>query len=183
MIVAGLDLAASPRRCSGYSRLNSDLRAVEEVTCLYSDSDIISAVERGGVKLLAIDAPIAEEPVFRDVDRVARSLGYNVIPPTLGPMRALTRRAWTLYVKLKAAGVEVIETHPSSALKSSRCPSVEELLASLGVALRVDLNNLREDEVDAIISSLVAYCYHTGRCIEEVRGSDGIIYLISRTCS
>lgn len=180
VFVAGLDLAGSPRRCSGYSVLNFESRRVVKVKCLYDDDEVVSSIKSDKVTLVAIDAPIAENPVYRDVDRVARSLGYPVIPPTLGPMRLLTRRAWTLYQRLTAINVNVIETHPRSALISSGCSSVVELLSKLRLGYDFSLDELSKDEVDAIIASIVAYCYLLGTCVSEVRGVDGVIYLISR---
>lgn len=180
MRVAGLDLAASPRKCSGYAVMDVSSRVLERVNCLYDDTEIISTINSDRVELVALDAPLVEEPVYRVVDRIARSLGYPVLPPTLGPMRLLTRRAWTLYTRLKEIGVTVIETHPRSALISSGCSSVGELLAKLGVVTKASLDSLSRDEVDAVISAIVAYCYVTRLCLCEVRGVDGVIYIISR---
>ncbi|MFN4046436.1 MAG: DUF429 domain-containing protein, partial [Acidilobaceae archaeon] len=131
-IVGGLDLAASGRRCSGFSTVDVAGRAVLSSKCLYSDVEIIGSIASSGAKLIAVDAPLVENPVFRSVDRLARRLGYPVIPPTLGPMRALTLRAWRLAGELWSLRVKVIETHPRSALISAGVSSVEELLARLG---------------------------------------------------
>jgi hypothetical protein len=132
------------------------------------------------VELVAVDAPIIEEPSYRKVDRIARSLGYPVLPPTLGPMRSLTRRAWSLFNELTRIGVTVIETHPRSALLSSGYANVRDLVAGIGLTSRVELEGLRRDEVDAVISAIVAYCYVTGFCIDEVRAEDGVIYIVRR---
>jgi len=132
------------------------------------------------VELVAIDAPIIEEPSYRRVDRVARNLGYPVLPPTLGPMRSLTKRAWTLFTKLTSMNVTVIETHPRSALISSGYPNVEALLEGTGLSVDLDIEKLSKDEVDAIISAIVAYCYVTKLCIDEIKAEDGIIYIIRR---
>lgn len=119
LTISGLDLAASPRRCSGYASMNLDVMIIFNVKCLYEDEDILVKMLKDKVKLVAIDAPPSPKPVFRHVDRRAIREGCRVLPPTLGAMRMLTIRAWRLYEMLSSNGVKVIETHPNSALKSS----------------------------------------------------------------
>ncbi len=116
--------------------------------------------------------------MFRSVDRLARRLGYPVMPPTLGPMRVLTLRAWRLAGELASLGVEVIETHPRSALISAGVSSVEELLVKLGFKSQVDLRGLSRDEKDSIIASITAYCYVVKWCLGKVEAGDGTIYLV-----
>lgn len=177
-IVGGLDLAASERRCSGFSTVNVAGRAVLSSKCVYSDGEIIDSIVSSGVELIAVDAPLAEKPIFRSVDKLARRLGYPVIPPTLGPMRTLTLRAWRLAGELSSLGVKVVETHPRSALISAGVSSVEELLARLGLKSLVDLGGLSRDEVDSIVASITAYCYVVGWCLGKVEADDGVIYLV-----
>ncbi len=179
LTIAGLDLAASPRRCSGYASMNLNEMIVFNVKCLYDDEDILGETLKDKVKLLAIDAPLSPKPVFRDVDRRAIREGYRVLPPTLGAMRMLTIRAWRLYEMLSSNGVKVIETHPYSALKSSREKSVDQLLNKMGIKLSVSNSALSvKDLRDAIISLAVAYCYQSKTRLMEIKGKDGIIYLI-----
>lgn len=179
LIVAGLDLAANPKRCSGYASLNLNEMKIWKIKCLYKNSEIISEIYKDNVKLIAIDAPISPQPIFRNVDRKTIKMGYRVLPPTLGAMRKLVKRAWNLYKMLSNKGIEVIETHPKSALKSSNMKSVEEILAKLGIKLDADPNLLSIGDIrDAVISSIVAYCYHMKKHLIEIRESDGIIYLI-----
>lgn len=179
MVIAGLDLAANPRRCSGYASMNLNKRMIFNVKCLYNDDDVLSEILKDKVKLVAVDAPISPEPVFRDVDRKAIRGGYRVLPPTLGAMRMLTARAWRLYEALSIKGIEVIETHPKSALKSSGEKSVEALLIKMGIKLNVDNSVLLiKDLRDAIISLVVAYCYQSRTRLMEIKGEDGVIYLI-----
>ncbi|MEZ0289668.1 MAG: hypothetical protein ABWJ42_01075 [Sulfolobales archaeon] len=178
--VAGLDLAASSRRCSGFSVIDIVEMSIECVKCLYSDAEILNEIEKHDVELIAIDAPIAPEPVYRLVDRKARSLGYPVLPPTLGPMRVLVKRAWSIKLLLENIGIRVIETHPRSAMISSRAGDLYELVERLGLRLRdsIELNELNKDQIDSIIAAIVAYCYSTQYCIEKIEERDGVIYII-----
>jgi len=177
VIVSGLDLAGSPKRCSGYVSIDIDYRKTLDMLCLYSDNEIVKQIDIDRPVVLAIDAPIIEKPIVRDVDRKAISQGYRVLPPTLRGMAILTQRAWNLYNIVRNLGIEVIETHPKSALKSSGFRSVIELVDSLGI--EVDRNSIsNKDIADALICSIVAYCYYTRECIDVIRGSDGCIYIL-----
>lgn len=179
LTIAGLDLAASPRRCSGYASMNLSEMTIFNVKCLYDDEDILGEMLKDKVKLVAIDAPLSAQPAFRDVDRRTIREGYRVLPPTLGAMRMLTTRAWRLYEMLSSNGVKVIETHPSSALKSSGEKSLDQLLRKIGIRLGVNNSVLTvKDLRDAIISLAVAYCYQSKTRLMEIKGKDGIIYLI-----
>lgn len=180
-IASGLDLSGSPRRCSGYSEIDVEMRAIARVGCLYRDEEILSAIV-GRASIVAIDAPIAPEPRVRELDRIVIRMGFRVLPPSLGGMRILTQRAWMLYRELSRMGVRVIETHPRSALKNSGFEDPVDLIRWLGIKTPPEISRgrLARDIMDAIVASLVAYCYLVGGCVEEIRASDGALYLISR---
>lgn len=180
MRVAGLDLAASPSRCSGYVSLNLKRRLEGELLtakCLGDDNEIINEVVREEVAVVAIDAPIAPEPTMRDVDRKMISLGYRVFPPTFSHMRELTRRGWGIYYTLRSMGVAVIETHPRSALLSGGYRDPYEAVHAMGV--RVGVRLAGKDLEDALVAALVAAAYVWG-VAERVWGSDGVIYLLPK---
>jgi predicted nuclease with RNAse H fold len=180
-IASGLDLSGNPGRCSGYSEIDVDMRAIVRVGCLYRDEEILSVIV-GRVSIVAIDAPITHEPRVRELDRIVIRMGFRVLPPSLGGMRILTQRAWRLYGGLSSMGVRVIETHPRSALKNSGFEDPVDLIRWLGIKPPPEIPKGRfaRDIMDAIVASLVAYCYLEGGCVEEIRASDGVLYLISR---
>lgn len=179
MKVAGLDLAAESYNCSGYAVIDLESMELVKVMCLYSDEQIVLSVISDEVKLVSIDSPIAREPVFRSIDREAMRRGFRVLPPSFGYMRKLTQRGWRLYEKLTAEGVEVIETHPSSALKSSGVDNCFALAEKLGVSLGVYSRRvLSKDLRDAIVSALVALCYVKEYCLLTISTKDGRIHLI-----
>jgi predicted nuclease with RNAse H fold len=184
--VAGLDLSGSYRRCSGYSEIDIGSRRIAVATCLYRDEDIVSTIA-SRVSVVAIDAPIAREARMRELDREAIRRGYRVLPPSMRGMRMLTQRAWKISLELINIGVEVIETHPRSAIKSSGTQSLEELLSIYGIEISPEIKGRilrRKDIEDAIVASVVAYCYYIGgECIEEIRTSDGTLYLLKSTNS
>lgn len=178
VVVAGLDLAGSPRRCSGYAEIHVPQRMVADARCLYDDSEIIDAARR--ISVIAIDAPISSEPVMRQLDREAIRRGYRVLPPSFGGMRILTQRAWRIYSILRSLGVAVIETHPRSAFKSSGAKDLGDLLGKLGIEIhgRISTAAGARDISDAIIASVVAYCYYVGGCVESIEAPDGALYLL-----
>lgn len=180
MRVAGLDLAADPSRCTGYVSLNLKGRrdgSLLTARCLGTDSEILNQVISEEITVVAIDAPIAPEPVMRDVDRKMISLGYRVFPPTFSHMRELTVRGWGLYYTLRSMGVTAIETHPRSALKSGGYADPYEAAHAMGVSVGARLAG--KDLEDALVAALVAAAYVWG-VAEKVWGSDGVIYLLPK---
>ncbi|MEM1916414.1 MAG: DUF429 domain-containing protein [Ignisphaera sp.] len=180
MVVGGLDLAAYEYRCSGFAVIDEDSGSVEELACIYRDSEIIENTSRFSIDVLAIDAPIAKVPRFREVDREAIRRGFRVMPPTFRHMKILTVRAWRLYQFLSSIGVTVIETHPRSALKNSGLSTVDEVCRKLNVSMGRYIDRLKHKDLrDALISALVALCYRKKFCIEMIEAVDGVIYIIS----
>ncbi len=178
----GLDLAASVGRCSGYACIICDGRCVlHEVRCLHSDDEIvssISALKSKYVTVVSIDAPFSLGNGIRLVDRKMMSLGFKVLPPGFNSMRKLTLRAMELVRKLNELGVSVYETHPRSALISSKCASIDDLLHRLSINYSIDLSSLSKDLKDAVIAAVVSYCIDLG-CYLKVDEVDGIIWLLS----
>ncbi len=181
MRVGGLDLSAKEGRCSGYSVIDVPAKRVLKVKCLFTDNDIVSEVIEDSLDVIAVDAPLTPEPGMREVDRVMIKSGFKVFPPSFRWMRDLTLRAWKLKGTLEGKGVEVLETHPRSALVSSGTGSLLELLESLGVECCGDVDrelvSNHRDLRDSLICALVAYLHTIGR-VKEVRARDGVIYLI-----
>jgi predicted nuclease with RNAse H fold len=180
-IVAGLDLSGVPRKCNGYAEIHVPRKNILDAKCLYEDREIIETI-KNRISVVAIDAPISREPIMRELDREAIRRGYRVLPPSMRGMRILTQRAWRIYSELKESGVIVIETHPRSALKSSGSGGLEELLRKLGIGIPQGLVEAAraKDISDAIVASVVAYCYYTRECIRSIEASDGVLYLIAR---
>jgi Uncharacterized conserved protein len=124
-----------------------------------------------------VDAPLSLAEGFREVDREMLRHGFRVLPPGWRGMRVLVKRAVKLSQLLAGLGVTVIETHPRSALAASGC-TAEMLLKMHGVEPG---RGLTKDELDAVISAIVARYYAEG-ARAEVRGPDGCIHLLPRLC-
>ncbi len=184
VIVAGLDLAASPRRCSGYSviEVKNNRSFLTKIKCLGTDESIINEALKDRVHVIAIDAPLVKEPKMREVDKLMIKQGLKVFPPNFSWMRKLSVRGWLIADKLRLLGIEVIETHPRSAIAVTGIGSLEELLDLLGIKVCVsDFSRriLHKDLRDSVIAAVVAYCYIRG-CYDVVEASDGSIYILKK---
>ncbi|MDW8010521.1 MAG: hypothetical protein RMH84_02885, partial [Sulfolobales archaeon] len=150
-----------------------------KIACLYTDDQIVSSIISDKVNLVSVDSPISREPKFRLVDREAVRRGFRVLPPSLKCMKKLSLRGWKLYEELRLRGIEVIETHPRSAMKSSGVGDHAVLAEKLGIELgEYRSRKLGRDLRDALISALVAVCYARGDCLLTISAEDGSIHLI-----
>lgn len=183
---AGIDLAARAHRPSGVSIIRaenaSSMRLVYIATA-YENSEILETLVKHGVDTVAVDSPLSLPQgisMYREVDLKMIRLGYRVFPPGWKYMRELTLRAIELSRQLSEKGIKVVETHPLSALKSSRCSSIEELLQRTGLWSTIILQRTPH-ELDALVASIVCayYCFGRGVLIEAV---DGNIVLLPQLC-
>lgn len=179
-VVAGIDLAAKPTRCSGFSVIEVKGRkaVLGKAKCLGSDESILWEVRSSSPMVVAIDAPLMRNPRMRGVDRELLKRGIRVFPPNFSWMKQLSLRGWRIANSIAKLGIEVIETHPRSALLSAGASNVFELLQRLGVDIKVD--TLRsKDIIDSAVSAAVAYCHLKG-CSEIVSDGEYRIYLIKK---
>lgn len=181
-IYIGLDLAAKPSRCTGFVAIEHKQKLdVVEAMCLGLDDEIVYAVTRFENPVVAIDAPLTtSDKPLRSVDRKMILLGYRVLPPSLPHMRMLTSRAISIATKLREYGATVIETHPRSVLKSSKCSSVEDLAKKLGIELKPNIAR-NKDIRDAFLAAVAALCFDFN-CSNPIQESDGVIWLVKELC-
>ena len=182
---AGLDLAASPRRCSGYALIGRGRRLLK-LLCLRRDEEIVAELGADSPVIVAVDAPLSmpQRGAFREVDRLLIARGGRVLPPVFKGMARLVERAQRLVGRLKAMGLRIVETHPMSALRLSGCPNALRLAEELGIGysgFETVLRSGPKDLVDAFISAVVAMCVEEG-CSLSVKGADGEIVVLRRVC-
>ena len=171
----GLDLSTAGRR-SAACIIRGDLAYLSDPL---TDDEIVDALKSAAV--VAVDAPLTGPPErgHRAVDRLMIRMGFPVLPASWPFMRALTERATRIARLLRAMGVEVVETHPTSALRSSGCRSALELAGRVGV--RVEARRLTDDEADALVAAIVAMSYYSGQAL-LVREVDGEVALLRPLC-
>ncbi len=176
-VVGGIDLAGSPKRPTGIAVVSDGKLVYADKVFL--DNEILDLLLRYRVCLVAIDAPLSHSKSYRKVDLAMKKKGFKVLPPGWRGMRMLTNRAIRLKRVLESIGVKVIETHPSSAIKSSGLRRINDVIASL---INVDdwsFIDKGKDVVDAVISACVAWTYV--ECLSySVKEVNGAIYLLPR---
>ena len=180
-VFCGIDLSASPRRPSGLALIEGG--AAESL--LVYDDELKELLAERSPSIIAIDAPLSlpSHGAMREVDRALVRMGFRVLPPAWRGMLALTNKAVSLAAYLAAVvpGALIVETHPTSALKSSGCASVQDLLAALGVSLRRPPAGLTKDEADALVAAAVAKAVALGLDL-RVSASDGTVHLLKPIC-
>ncbi|OYT54323.1 MAG: hypothetical protein B6U77_02865 [Candidatus Hecatellales archaeon ex4484_218] len=186
MKVAGVDLAGSPTRPTGFCILDMGLYAKTKL--LYKDEEIVNEILAVKPTIVSIDAPLAlprgrcclkddcqcrKAGHLRECDKVLLKLKIKFFPLTLGPMRKLTLRGINLTKILSQKGFKVIESFPNSIKIILGFPGKKEGLEKLRKALidygiKGDINKkkITEHELDAILSALVGKLYLEGKAVE-----------------
>jgi predicted nuclease with RNAse H fold len=190
LLVAGLDLAGSPKRPTGACLLRG-LRATTSL--LFDDEAILDFVRTGRPGLVTVDAPLHLPPGrtsiedrngehYRPCDLELRRRGIPFFPITLGPMRSLTTRGIALRGRLEAEGFRVLEMYPGGAQDVWGLPRARRDPAGLRrgllrLGLRDLSGRLSDHELDAATGALVGRLFLMGRA--EVLGdfSTGAILL------
>ncbi len=180
-IAVGVDLAAKPESSTGLCVV------VEEVLvdCVEAqdDYDIIDKVFSYGKPLaVAMDAPLTTKSKgFRVVELEMIKNGMSLLPLGFPYMRRLARRGVSLKRIIEEKGVKVIETHPTSSLKSAGCSRdgwmnclSRYIRLSPTIGSRVDGN---KDLVDAAVAAGVAWLY-LNNATRVFRGPDGEIHIL-----
>jgi len=180
MSFAGIDLAGSPKRPTGFCVVDS--RNHIKCQILHTDQEVLAAVRKVKAQAVAIDAPLAlpkgrhclkehcrGRPHFRACDRALAMMRIRFFPITIGPMRLLTERGMSLAKMLRQRHVEVIETFPGAAQdilgiprKQNGLEALQAGLVSLGCKGDLIRRQLSGDELDAVNCALVAKAYASG---------------------
>lgn len=175
--VAGLDPSGSEKKYSGLAILDDN--QLIYINKLKYDTDILSIVLTLKPVVLAIDSPLSFAESYREVDLLMKKHGYRVLPTGWLSMRKLVERSIRFKQAFEKNSIVVIETHPYSALKSSNCSDIDELIRLHDIRIH---RVLSRDEYDAIIAALVAKYYAENR-VFRVEARDGILYLLPKICA
>jgi len=172
MRVAGIDLAGSEKRDTGYCFLKG---RPAKVSILHSDEEILASLMADTPDIVAIDAPLSlpkgrksiderDSHHFRKCDLALRKLGIRFFPITLGPMRMLTKRGMALKNKIRKLlpKARAIEVYPGAAydlLGTERKDkkAIRSLFRKSGIAL--PKRALSQDELDGVCCALVGSLY------------------------
>lgn len=187
LVVAGIDLAGSPRRPTGLCVLR-DLKA--ETSVAFSDDDILNVIREMRPALVPIDAPLSlpkgrrtihdrSGEHFRECDRALLRRGIRFFPITLGPMRMLTERGLALKSRLAAIGYQSVECYPGAAQDLWGIPRQhKDRLGLLNGLRKLGLRGLKKtttsDELDAATAALVGRWFLSGQGL-MLGGKRGIL--------
>ena len=176
IISAGIDLAGSERRPTGIAIITKKL-AVLYVA--YTNHQVLSFLSKFKPEIVAIDAPLTKPikgKAIRTVDKLMMSLGFKVLPPGFPGMMKLTERGIKLKDTLERKGIEVLETHPSSAIRALGFKNRGEFLSLLINAEFLVEGQVNDHTIDALIAAYTALSYIGGKSF-YVKSHDGEIVL------
>jgi predicted nuclease with RNAse H fold len=174
MIVVGLDLAGVETRPTGFCLLRQ--RTVE-TRILFTDTQILNAVEESKPDVVAVDAPLTLPPGrksieertcthLRPCDEELLRRRIRFFPVTLGPMRKLTTRGIALKKVLQVLNFKAIEVYPGGAQDVLQIPRKQQGLKLLKRGLeKLGLNGLAENLSDHELDA--ATCAYVGKLFLE----------------
>ncbi len=187
MVVAGIDLAGSPRHPTGICILRG-MQGDTEVA--YDDDRIIEAIEAAQPDIIPIDAPLSLPPGrktihdregehLRECDRELQQRRIKFFPITLGPMRMLTERGLALKAQFEMMGYRTVECYPGAAQDIWEIPrqhrDLNGLLRGLKeLGVRGLTKKMTSDELDAVTAALVGRWFLKGSG-EMLGGEEGIL--------
>ncbi|MGC9112089.1 DUF429 domain-containing protein [Acidilobus sp.] len=170
----GIDLAASPKRVTGLAVVRG--RSVSTKST-HTDEEILNFIVAEFPEVVALDSPLSlGRGPFRDFELAAVSKGFRLLPLTMRSMRSLAIRGMRIAHALSSLGIKVIETHPTSAVKSSGCADVHDIIRSLDLEV-VPGSMSNRHEVDAAVAALAAMCY-SARTYYSFKGLEGELVLL-----
>lgn len=173
--IVGIDLTGSEKRATGWALMDG---VVATTKTLSTDEELFQETVAAAPGLVSIDSPLSlpegwkdpdrpcEAPIYRKCELALKRMGISVFWCLLPTMKCLTMRGMRLAQRLRAAGVNVIESYPGAAQDLLGIPrkgsSLEELkwgLARAGIEGEYLHSKVTHDEVDAITSALVGLFY------------------------
>jgi len=190
--IVGIDLTGSEKRATGWALMDG---ATATTRTLSTDDELFRDTVAANPDVVSIDSPLTlpegwhdadspcGSPIYRKCELALKRMGISVFWCLLPTMKGLTTRGMRLAARLRAAGLEVIESYPGAAQDLLGIPrkgaSLEELkwgLARAGIQGAFLHNKVTHDEVDAITSALVGLFYMAEDYIPLGNAAEG--YLI-----
>jgi len=176
MTVVGLDLAGVEARPTGLCLLRE---MTAKTFMVYTDKQILNAIEKSKPDVVAVDAPLSLPPGRRSIeertgvhlrpcDEELLRRRIRFFPVTLGPMRKLTTRGIALKTTIQAMNLRVIEVYPGGAQDVLHIPRKQQGLKFLKKGLeKLGLEglaeNLSDHELDAATCAYVGKLFIEGR--------------------
>ena len=176
MTVVGLDLAGVQTRPTGFCLLR---QMTAETLLVYTDTQILNAIEESKPDIVAVDASLTLPPGrrsieertgthFRPCDEELLRRRIRFFPVTLGPMRKLTTRGIGLKTSMQALKFKVIEVYPGGAQDVLHIPRKQQGLRLLKrglekLGVKGLARNLSDHELDAATCAYVGKLFLEGK--------------------
>lgn len=161
-MIAGIDLAASPRRPTGIAVGEGDRIVYIGEVC--GDDEIIDILSFYSVSLCGIDAPLTTDE-NREADRLLRR--YGAMSLKVPGIRKLAERGLKLKERMEKIGIEVLEVFPTATAKILGIyrKNKIEMLPEIEKFLDIPSGKITKHIIDAILSYYTAYLYSMGECV------------------
>ncbi|AEM39719.1 protein of unknown function DUF429 [Pyrolobus fumarii 1A] len=122
--------------------------------------------------VVVVDSPLSlPSGPWRRIDLVGKRLGLRLLPPGWRGMRRMVEEVTRLF----RGGWLLLETHPSSVVRVSGCPSGEALVENCFDSILSSWST--RDELDAAIAACVGVAFIAGFWA-RIEASDGSIWLV-----
>lgn len=165
----GIDLTGSEKRATGMAYLWDD-RLVWTARRKTDDQIIRDILASPIPDVVSIDSPLSlpEDPnkIYRECELTLKRRGIGVYWCLLPSMKSLTLRGIRLAERLRAEGINVIESYPGAAQdilgiprKSKGVQLLSAALAKYGIKGNLDVSH---DELDAVTAAIVGLLYLKG---------------------
>jgi len=190
-LFAGLDLAGSPSKETGWAVMDEKMRLFEEPQHLFSDDEIRKRIKDISPEWIGVDAPLTlplgkkGNYSSRLCDRELAKFGVSAISPAL--LGSLTFRGVHLAQMLKEEGYPFIEVYPRATERILKIrvegkkptlkwrQSLQNNLSLLIKGIPSPRKRLFSAHVlDAILCAYTAYCRNKGE-YEEVGDEEGVV--------
>jgi len=177
LVIAGIDLSLKKRTslCTySWGKTAFSLERVQSADEIVPN--LISEARKGRSIIIVIDAPLSFDPEekFRDLDRLAASLGCRLLPVSFRGMRELASAGKRLSESLKKElkDAVIVETHPHCSALLMGFSSTEEMVQEvLGISLR-------GDDADAAACCIVGIMIALGEVVEIADEQSSDIFVI-----
>jgi predicted nuclease with RNAse H fold len=191
LLFAGLDLAGSPLKKTGWAVIDEEMRLFEEPQHIFSDDEIKKRIKDISPEWIGIDAPLTL-PLgkkgnynSRLCDRELAKFGVSAISPAL--LGSLTFRGVHLAKILKKEGYSFVEVYPRATERilkirvQGKKPSLkwrQNLQNGLSLLIK-GIPSPKErlfstHILDAILCAYTVYCRAKGE-YEEVGDEEGVV--------
>lgn len=178
-LIVGIDLSLSRKTSICFYPWGKKNVSIEKA---FGEDELISSIiskrKEADHILVVIDAPLSslETHGFRDIDRIALSLGCRVLPISTVPMRKLAESGNRISKKIRKQikNVTVVETHPWSVAKLLGFSNTEEM------AFKIFGMSFKGDDADAVACCVAGIMFLLGQITVILSEDNDDVFIIPK---